>query len=127
MNELLNWLGAERYSQHALCLTNDPIMMFFYVWGDGLTAVSYFTIGLVIYFRWKAGEMFPAMARRNLTPLYAAFIFLCGMSHLSSISTLFWGIYRLDVFITACMASVSAMTAWFTLYDYAGLKEKAGR
>jgi hypothetical protein len=99
-------------------------MMFFYVWGDGLTAISYFTIGTVLYLRWAAFEDTPAMARRSLAPLYAAFIFLCGLSHLSSLTTLFWGIYRLDVFITASMATVSGATAYFTLYDYINRRDK---
>lgn len=120
---LLNLLGAERYSQHAVCLTNDPIMMFFYILGDGVTAMSYFTIGAVLYLRWFAFDESPVMARRQLAPLYAAFIFLCVMSHLSSLATLFWGIYRLDVFITACMAGVSGATAWFTLYDYVNRRD----
>lgn len=118
MNELLALLGAERYSQHAVCLTNDPYMMFLYVWGDGVTAASYFVIGTVLLLRWYLKRLAPSRMLINLTPLYGWFIFLCGLSHLTSITTLFWGIYRLDVFVTAAMASVSATTAYFTFTDY---------
>lgn len=126
MNDLLNLLGAERYSQHSICLTNDPFMMMLYVWGDGVTGVSYFIIGTVLLLRWHINKMRPSRRLQSLTPLYGWFIFLCGLSHFTSITTLFWGIYRLDVFVTFAMAGVSGATAYFTLLDYLGADSTEG-
>jgi hypothetical protein len=43
--------------------------------------------------------------------LFGAFIFLCGLSHLTSVVTLFYGVYRLDILVRAAMAAVSVVTA----------------
>jgi hypothetical protein len=103
-------LGASRYSQHAICLTNDPVMIFLFVTGDTITAASYFTIGLsLIYYRTRVVQ-FSVIARG----LYGAFIFLCGASHATEVLTMFTGIYRLDVAVTAAMGVVSAFTAVVT-------------
>lgn len=114
MQWILDALGAERYSQHSICLTNDPLMMLLYVCGDLTTFASYFTIGLTLLLNKRV----PAQLPLRMKSLYGAFIFLCGLSHLSSVATLFYGIYRLDVFITAAMASVSAVTAVMTIKIY---------
>jgi hypothetical protein len=114
LQTILDALGAARYSQHSICLTNDPLMMFLYIAGDLTTWASYFTIGLALLLR----REIPVQLPLRLKGLYGAFIFLCGLSHLSSVMTLFWGVYRLDVFITATMASVSAVTAVMTVKIY---------
>jgi hypothetical protein len=118
MQQILIALGSERYSQHSICLTSDPVLMTLYIWGDGITFLSYFSIGIVLLLRAQRGNLSPVLIRPSLLPLYGAFIFLCGLSHLTEILTLFWGIYRLDVFITAAMASVSGVTAYYTVLDF---------
>lgn len=114
MTDVLNFFGAERYQQHSLCLTNDPVMMFLYVISDLSTFASYFTIGVVLLF-----APLPSQNMRPATrPLFGAFIFLCGLSHLTMVLTLFVGIYRLDIVIRAAMAAVSVMTAATVVRDY---------
>ncbi|RZN13910.1 hypothetical protein [Bradyrhizobium sp. Leo121] len=114
--QLADALGADRYSQHAICLTNDPVIVFLSVSADLVTAGSYFAIGLsLLYHRTRTVE-FSALARG----LYGAFIFLCGLSHASEVLTMFSGVYRLDVAISAAMAIVSALTAVLTLGEARG-------
>jgi hypothetical protein len=109
---LADALGASRYAQHALCLTNDPLLMILYVAGDLTTFLAYFVIGLVLISKKRhILELSP-----TALAMYGAFIFLCGLSHLTETLTLFTGIYRLDVMVTAAMASVSAVTAAYTVF-----------
>jgi hypothetical protein len=108
--KIASWLGASRYSEHALCLTNDPVMIFLFVAGDLTTAASYFTIGSsLIYYRTRVVQ-FSVVARG----LYGSFIFLCGASHFTEVITMFTGVYRLDIMVTISMAVVSAFTAVVT-------------
>ena len=115
MTALLAWLyefsGAAVYYGHAICLTNDPVIMTFYVAGDLTIWASYLVIGALLLAR-------PAAVIETIggstTWLYGAFIALCGFSHLSKMLTLFAGIYRLDVVVVLATASVSALTAWRT-------------
>ena len=121
--ELLNFLGAERYSQHALCLTNDPVMIFLYVLSDLTTFSAYFVIGLILLVTTGVPV---ARVRPSMRLLYGAFIFLCGLSHLTMVLTLFSGVYRLDIIVRAAMGAVSAVTAIAVVADYAWAARRTG-
>lgn len=110
-SDIADFLGAERYSQHSLCLTNDPLMLIAYVGSDGMIFVSYMVLGLALLARRKHAIELGSQA----VLLYGSFIFLCGLTHLTSIIVLFSGVYRLDVAIKALTAGVSAVTAGYTL------------
>lgn len=113
LTDVLNALGAERYMQHSLCLTNDPIMMFLYTGADFVTFFAYVVIGLAVLFARR--RMLELMF--NFQVLFGAFIFLCGLSHLTMVLTLYEGIYRLDVFVRVAMATVSLVTVAFVMRD----------
>lgn len=108
---LLDFWGAQRYSQHAICLTNDPLMISLYTVSDLLIFLSYLTISSVL-----------VMCRaKGITPepvaftLFASFILGCGLTHLTKTLTLFTGVYRLDVLVVVATAIISAFTALFVL------------
>ncbi len=107
---ILNALGAERYSQHAICLANDPIILTVFVGSDLFIAASYYLIGL--------GLLLKRHLILQLSPqaiaLYGAFILLCGSTHVSHILTQFAGVYRLEAVVTAATAAVSTITAVYT-------------
>ena len=107
LTDVLNFLGAERYSQHAICLTNDSLMIFLYVLADLSTWAAYFTIGLALL---VTGRL-PDTTLLRMKLLFGAFIFLCGLSHLTMVMTIFSGVYRLDILVRAAMAGVSVVTA----------------
>lgn len=111
--ELANILGADRYSQHSICLTNDPLMIFLFTFGDLTIWGSYMVIGIALLSK-RVNTM-------TLSPaalvLYGSFIFLCGLSHFAHVLTLFSGIYRLEVVIIATTAAVSVVTAYVTATD----------
>jgi len=108
---LADFFGADRYEQHALCLTNDPVMVWPYIVSGLAIGISYMTISTILLLA----------RRRGLQPqpvafvLFAAFILLCGLTHLTGVLTLFYGVYRLDVLVHVATASVSAFTAYYTL------------
>lgn len=116
----LNISGATVFLAHSICLTNDPVIMSLYVVGDLTTWASYMVIGGSLL--WNRGHSL-RMSQSALA-LYGTFIFLCGLSHLSKTLMLFAGMYRLDVFVVAAMAAVSAMTAVFTLKEVYAAKAK---
>lgn len=108
---IADFFGAERYSQHSICLTNDPLMIGAYTIGDLVIWLSYTVIaGALVICR-----------RRGITPrplafdLFASFIVLCGLSHLVKTVTLYTGVYRLDVLVVIATAGISAVSAWYTL------------
>jgi hypothetical protein len=108
---LLEFFGAERYSQHAICLTNDPLMIGLYTVSDLTIFISYMVIGGVLMLCRSAG----IVPRPIAFTLFASFILGCGFTHLTKVLTLFTGVYRLDVMVVAATASISLFTALFTL------------
>lgn len=108
---IANFLGADRYNAHSICLTNDPPIVFLYALSNFVIAISYFGISSSLYARRRA------LVDLNLAAkvMFAAFIWLCGVSHLSMVATLFAGVYFLEVTILAATATVSAVTAVYTV------------
>ncbi len=107
---ILQALGAGSYYAHAICLTNDPVIISLYLLGDLAIWASYMVIGLSLAILYT-GTM---RLSRTATVLFGAFIFLCGMTHLTKSMTLFFGVYFLDLAVVLMTATVSGMTAVFT-------------
>ena len=117
MSATWQWLsevsGATIYYAHSICITSDPVLMALYVAADMTTYLSYMVIGITLLV-YRVSTI--RMSRAALT-LYGAFIFLCGLSHLTKTLTLFAGIYRIDIMVVALMAAVSAVTAVLTVSE----------
>lgn len=111
LEAIADFFGAEEYSQHSLCLTNDPIMVWFYVVAGLTIGASYLTISTALIRARQRG----VQPRPIAFTLFAAFIMLCGLTHLTAVLTLFFGVYRLDVLIHVATASVSGFTALYTV------------
>lgn len=120
---LADMLGAAQYQQHAICLTNDPILMILYVAADLTTWVAYSVIGLALLVK-RAEKITLSPAARGM---FGAFIFLCGLSHLTMVLTLFVGVYRLDIMVRVVMAAVSAVTAVFVAFEVYGFRAERAR
>jgi hypothetical protein len=109
--DLLNALGQGSYLAHSFCLTNDPWIIGLYIVHDLMIFVAYAIIAAVNY-----------LSRGALSgPSYiglSAFILLCGISHLTKTSVMFWGIYRLDVVVVVATAWISASTAAYVVWGF---------
>lgn len=109
--QVANFLGADRYSQHSICLTSDYLMLLLYTASDLVISVSYAVIGFCLL---SKRSIIAEMNSSALT-LFGAFIALCGLNHFTMVLTLFSGVYRLDIAVKAAAAAVSAVTAFYTL------------
>lgn len=111
LDTIASILGADVYAQHAICISNDPLLLTLYVASDTTTSLAYFTIGVSLLCKHRIiAELSP-----QAIVLYGVFIVLCALSHLTMTITLFSGVYRLDIAVRAAMASVSAVTAVYTV------------
>lgn len=107
-------LGAARYTDHAVCLKNDPVIISMYMIGNLTTAMSCVVIGVTLYFARivrRPTQQVLALKRA----LCIVFISLCGLSHFTEGMTMFSGVYRLDVIVTGVIAAASAAAAAFTI------------
>ncbi len=109
MNVLLNWLDPTPLMPHAFCFVGRQDLILLHVLGDLTIALAYFMIPVtMMYFlrRYRNRISFNwAIA------LFAAFITLCGITHVFGIITIWHPVYYLEGWIKALTALVSLATA----------------
>lgn len=96
------------YMPHGYCLFWQPWLVTLHVGADLLIFLSYsmIPVALVMFLRRR-----PDLRYRGLVALFAAFILLCGITHLVSIVTLWVPIYPIQGLLKLLTGMVSALTA----------------
>ncbi len=96
---------------HGMCLLWRPQLMMLHIVSDALIAAAYFAIpfGIARFVR-RRGDLDPG--HRAVALLFAAFITLCGLTHLASILVLWIPIYIWEGWLKATTAIASVATAF---------------
>ncbi len=96
------------YMPHGYCLFWQPWLVALHVGADLLIFLSYslIPVALLMFLRRR-----PELRYRGLIALFAAFILLCGITHLVSIITLWVPIYPIQGILKLLTGAVSAITA----------------
>lgn len=93
---------------HGHCLLWRGDLLFLHVGGDALTVFSYFAIPpALLYLRQKREDL----AVDTVFLLFAALIFLCGVTHLVNIINVWQGFYFIEGLTKMATGLVSAVTA----------------
>ena len=109
INGIADWLLAPTgLTPHGFCLLWEPGLIWLYALSDVGIAIAYFTIplGLVVFARRRKDFVF-----RPVLWLFAAFILLCGATHVLDVVTLWVPAYGLEGVAKAATAVVSLVTA----------------
>lgn len=107
----MSWRSQfEMFMPHGMCLLWRPELMSLHVISDALIAAAYFTIPFVIYWFVRSRDDLDGR-HRALAALFAAFIGLCGLTHVVSIVVLWVPIYIIEGWLKAATAIVSVATA----------------
>lgn len=109
VGEFLRYLfSPDGFMPHGQCLAWAPSVLSLHILGDVLTGVAYYSIPLAIYyFLYRREDFeFPWMAH-----LFAAFIFLCGTTHLAELVTLWFPYYGIEGALKVITGGVSLLTA----------------
>ena len=107
----MDWLQqTQQFMPHGMCLMWRPGLMALHIISDGLIAAAYFAIpiAIVVFVR---GRTDLDAAHRALAVLFAAFITLCGLTHVASIIVLWHPFYVYEGWLKAATALVSVGTA----------------
>jgi PAS domain S-box-containing protein len=106
--EFLNAFFYSDYMPHGHCYLWQPSILWLSVISDLLIAVAYFSIpvALIMFVRKRKGFQF-----KGVFVLFAAFILLCGITHLFSIYTIWYGAYGVHALLKFMTAVVSIVTA----------------
>jgi signal transduction histidine kinase len=105
---MLSWLLEHDFMPHGHCYYWRPDILWTHVISDAVIAVAYFSIPvtLLYFLRRRRDIPFP-----GLIALFAAFILLCGTTHLIAIWTVWQPVYAVEGVVKALTAVVSIFTA----------------
>lgn len=105
---MLSIFDSVLYVPHGYCLSWEPWLVVLFAFSDLVifAAYSMIPIALMMFLRRR-----PDIRFRGLVSLFAAFIMLCGITHLLSILTLWVPVYPLHGFVKFATGTVSAVTA----------------
>lgn len=102
-------IGTASYMAHGFCLLWQPWLVALYAGSDLLIFLAYALIPVALF---RLVRLRGDLAQyRGLILLFAAFILLCGLSHLVSMVTLWVPVYALHGAVKLVTATVSLMTA----------------
>lgn len=112
----LEYVNGGVYPPHATCLLFENGLLTATIFGQFFIFLAYFILPYsLLLAHQRIGDRLPVHGRTALI-LFASFIFLCGMTHLSSLANLALGTYWLHASILALTAVVSMGTAiWVAL------------
>ncbi len=105
---MLQWLFKQDFMPHGHCYFWRPDILWTHVLSDGVIALAYFSIPITLVYFLSKRKDFPF---RGVLALFAAFIILCGTTHIFGIITVWKPIYALDGLVKAVTALVSIATA----------------
>ncbi len=109
MDHLSGWLSPAGFMPHGYCYLWRPDVLWLNVGSDGLIAASYYAIPLAIgYFVQHRRQVLPYWW---VPALFAAFICLCGTTHLLGIWVVWHPDYVVEGLVKLATAIASALTA----------------
>jgi signal transduction histidine kinase/DNA-binding response OmpR family regulator len=108
VDELSRLLAVNGFLPHGYCISWSPALLATYVISDSVIFLSYFSMPVALGYFARRRPDFPY---RWLLWMFAAFILVCGTTHLMGTIVLWMPVYWLDALIKAATAVVSAVTA----------------
>jgi PAS domain S-box-containing protein len=103
-----NFLGSVDFMPHGHCYFWRTDLITLHVASDGLIALSYYSIPVIIAYLVRQRSDIPF---RSLFWLFGAFIVACGTTHLMDVYTVWQPVYWLSGWIKGLTAVVSLMSA----------------
>lgn len=106
--DILSVISHEEFMPHGVCLLWRPGLVWPSVASDILITLSYYSIPVALI--WFVGKR-SDFEHRWILVLFAAFILLCGTTHLLGAILIWQPLYYLEVAVKAATALVSVFTA----------------
>lgn len=97
------------FMPHGHCFFWLPDILWLHVGSDAVIALAYLLIPIGLYIFATRNQY--KLPHKDLVYLFMAFIFFCGISHITSIYTVWVPAYRFEGWVKAITASVSLVTA----------------
>ena len=109
MQEVLDIVFSDQFMPHGYCFLWRPELVWLHVIADLVIALAYFSIPLTIFL---------IVRKRNFDIpfkwifwMFATFIFLCGLTHIIELISIWKPLYYIEGLIKVLTAAVSLATA----------------
>lgn len=109
MGEIIDIIFSDQFIPHGFCFMWRPELVWMHVLADLTIAIAYFSIPITIVILMAKRKK--ALPHIWVFRLFAAFIFLCGLTHLVEIVGIWYPLYYLEGIIKVFTAAVSLATA----------------
>lgn len=96
---------------HRFCLANDPGLVATMLWSGVAIFVAYTIIGVALLTVKNKGKH----ENRGIEFIFGLFIFLCGLTHIAGVVTLYWPLYGIQAGIFVATALISSLAAFIVL------------
>lgn len=110
MNRFEQFFSTNFLPPHGYCFLWLPELVWIHVIANLLIASAYFSIPIAL---WRFASQRPDIPYRPIFLLFAAFITLCGLTHLFNILVLWWPAYGIEGLLMLATGLVSIVTACF--------------
>ena len=110
MSRFHQFFSTSFLTPHGYCFLWLPELVWLHVIANILIAVAYFSIPVAL---WKFASKRPDIPFNRIFFLFAAFITLCGITHVFNILVLWWPAYGLEGLVMLATGIVSIGTAAF--------------
>lgn len=111
---MIEYLGklfeSAGFMPHGHCYFWQSEILFMNVVGDGLTALAYFSIPVILFYLTRKRT---DLTHKPIFILFALFIFACGATHLTEIITVWTPVYRIQGLLKVITGLLSVTTAFF--------------
>lgn len=99
---------------HGYCLAWDWRVILLNVFGNVLTFMSYVTLSILVIRAWHLDQL-PSIMTTASAPMWAAFIWSCGFTHMMHVFTTYQPAYWLETTALLLTGTISATTAIMTI------------
>lgn len=106
--DFMHRLFESDFMPHGHCFFWHPELLWMHVVSDAVVAAAYFSIPIALVVIYRHRKDFE---HKRVLVLFASFIFLCGLTHVLGIWTMWDPIYRAEGLVKAATALVSVVTA----------------
>jgi PAS domain S-box-containing protein len=103
-----DFVNQAAYMAHGYCLLWQPWLIAAHAASDLFICAAYFAIPIAIWIFVKKRK---DLELKQLAVMFAAFIFLCGLTHVVQAATLWWPMYETQAYVKVATALVSLVTA----------------
>lgn len=105
---IMQWLSSYSFMPHGYCFLWRPEILWLHVISDLAIVVAYFSIPLTLLYIMRKREYIP---HKWVLAMFSGFIFMCSLSHIFGILTIWIPLYALEGVIKAVTAAFSMAAA----------------